>query len=265
MGIDLLDITFRLEKNLGTAVPHREFWLHGIEDIEVSPGRFTKDLRVKRMHELLCVWLGLRKSADFDLEECRRAVIESLQATLNVAPALLVPEAKFKNFIPWKKRYMHWRRLEERLGRPIPLLQVSPVTLAVATGVGIVALGCFVFGLLSLLGSMNDRSESFRVLGVTACLMGALVVTVVFSKPSTFPSHCQTIEDLAQWLARIQAVGASRQSSEVDSARDPENPTATRDEADVWRVLQEVLVAVLAVTPDQVIPEALLVRDLGCE
>lgn len=264
MGIDLLDITFRLEKNLGTALPHREFWLHGIENIEIAPGRFTKDLRVKRMHELLCVWLGLRKSVGFDLEECRHAVMESLQAACNVAPALLAPEVKFDEVLPWKNRYTHWRRFEERMGRPIPPRQVSSVTLAVGTGIGVITLGCLMFGAMSVLNA-QDSSEGFRVLGVAAGLFGVLVVTTICSKPSTFPSHCQTIEDLAQWLARIQAVGASRQDRDVDSAKDPENPISVRDEAEVWRVLQEVLVAVLAVTPDQVVSEALLVRDLGCQ
>lgn len=54
MGIDLLGITFRLEKQLGRKISQNELWGKAVESIEVSPGRFATDIRVKRIHELLC-------------------------------------------------------------------------------------------------------------------------------------------------------------------------------------------------------------------
>lgn len=265
MGVDMLDITFRLEKKLGLQIDGAEFWNKAVEDIETSPGRHRKDVRVSRLLEVLCELTGSSGQSHFDVDLSRQRMIEALQSCFDIAPGRLTLETKLCEVIPRQKRSVHWERLAVALGQPLPTLQ-RPVVVRLLCGLSVFAAVVSCGWLTVELTRAYCDVRVANALG-TLCIGFTIGFGILWHRPrpTQFLWNCQTIDDLAQCVACCDAVQIARQNAAaIQTHQSPPHPNPwTRDM--LWRVLHEVLVDVLGVDDDEVVPQALLVRDLGCE
>lgn len=263
MGVDMLDITFRLEKAIGIKIPAEQFWDRAIEDFEVSPGRFKKDVRVKRVHELLCELTMTLPGSVFDPESRRQHVVESLHRCFGVRAELLTPETKLEDIVPKRNRRAEWERLAAEVGSPLPQLSLSGALSLVGLMSGFAAVCSFIASVGQLLGRNSNAAGKSLLLAMILAVPAALLFWQ--SMRTRFAYDCQTIDDLLRSIACLEAASITRQKASATETGTTE-PSPNPWTADLlWQVMKVVFVDALGVDEEEVVPEALMIRDLGCD
>lgn len=192
MGIDHLDIKFRLEKKFNLRIDNDEMWF-----------AFKT---VGTLYEF--VWQKLQGIQPALPLEGWCLYEHVLALTLKLPGARNRFWQTFERMIPRQNRGDSWKELSELLGCPLPPLVERP----------------------------TDSTLSF-------------------------PKECETPYELANWLFKHHSDRFPVFREQQITAPPDGGTQWTR--AEVWAGIQEFLIDTLGVEPEEVVPEARLVEDLG--
>ncbi len=254
MGLDLLDVAFRVEKTLGVPLAASDFQqLVRDRDIVVSD---LYELILRRVHARDVVRNDVR--LNFELWE-------ELQQQLGAAAGVPVNEVQLKMplelLFPPSTRRVAWERLRAASRYRIPTLDYPwPVR----------PLGCSLALAMALLEQFHIWQVAgvlwlWPILGLVGTWMFAesygKVIAVLAAWRIRFPGGMKIVRDLAR------AVVAT--DYEAILAGSPKGPVGSYDlPADdrclaVWQQLREILVNALGVKAEEVTLKSRLIADLG--
>lgn len=246
MGLDLLDIQFRIEKTF---------------DIELSPEDFTAlvrdhDIAVGDLYSLLLAKLHLRDVARYDLRLNYR-LWEEMQGVLHAVTAVPLERVELKtpleSLFPPDGRRATWDALRRRCPYRIRELDypqaLRVVGFALAAAVVLIeqfhlwqVVGVkWLWPALGLLGIWMVSETYLKVLSICAPLR------------KRFPSGMTTVKDLCR------AVLATNYREICDGIEIPFDQRCVV----VWQQLTEILVDALGIDADQITFRSRLVQDLG--
>ena len=242
MGIDLLDISFRLEKvfnlNLG-----KTFWNEVFERARRdSPGTVVMDVTVQQIHcELVCRLQaqGRYEETSYLTEENLKDVLTKLQIQFpltNVSPETQIQELFGRPL--WRE---DWDVLSDIFGVELPSIAWSKWTLIVL-GAGIT--GCAVIWVVSRL----TQWPWVYAIMFDIFVIASLLAWRLNSESKRFPPQIRSVKHLAEFVlvSRTRRGLTAKWADEV-----------------IWFSLREVLVDGLGVDDDEVTPTATLIHDLG--
>jgi hypothetical protein len=243
MGMDMLDINFRLERSLGIPLDFNEF----VERVQLDEPPWHRSPTVGDLFDWLVDNLEKRlPRGELVNDVTARRVDQVLADFAGPQLALAKRDASLEELISPTIRHAAWRALAGGLGVDLPPLRRSSLARALISagwyGTGLcLTWGVFRFGATPyvLLTALSLAMFSCR-------LMAATSVSRVFVDPSV-----ATRAALIDWVLSRHYPAILAQSGHWH-------------EDNVWSVLRSVLVEVLLVSPDKVTPDARLVEDLGC-
>lgn len=232
MGIDFLDIIFRLERNLKIELVRQELDLSA----QLTVGEFYEQI-LSRVE--LCERSGCKSSAMF--YRLQRGMVE----VYGLSEKEIGPPVKLKEIIPLKRRRRKWRKLAKTLGLSLPSL-CRPWWIP---GIAFMSLGlgfCAVF-----FGKLIGEENSLLIF--LATILFALVA-IVGSRPLAwhFPDNCQTVRGLVYEL--LAANGDKLWLSSQGWTK-----------RDVWDLLVATITSVTGTPPERVTRSALLFSELGID
>ena len=246
MGIDLLDITFRIEKELGV-----RFVLEEWEKITRK-----RDVTVGDLYGLILKKLGLCDLTRNDIELNYHLWLE-IQTTLRVVTGLPAKEIELgtplEGLFPKPSRREIWNRLREVCSYHIRELDypkaVRWIGFWLAAGVAFIeqfqiwqmGVPKWVWPLLGFVGIWMVSETYLKILKICAPYR------------TDFPSRMRTVKDLCRM---ILATNYREICERVEIAFDERSLA-------VWEKLVEILVAALGVEKDEVAFHSRLIRDLG--
>jgi acyl carrier protein len=285
MGIDLLDIVFRLERSFGIKIPRGELFPESIfkGDPEfVQNGKVTEkgvnELRqrmpfadlstfernpeVSQISDLFTVGMlyvyileKLRPGNAWPRKCLGPLVFFSLRPALadlsGTGEAAITPASRLDQIIPLQERRPKWRRLAETLDARLPALR-RPAVVVQWMRLGLAAL---FIGSLALFVLGIPAADPFwlalSLLAGTGLKYGvAHLLTVPLAV--CFPPSCATVKGLVKQLLKSNY---GRLAARENACHHGE----------VWAVLEDILVEALGVDRERVTPDARLVEDLGAD
>jgi|GEM_PF-1871438 acyl carrier protein len=249
MGIDLLDIAYRVERAFGVQFDVKDFF----EERTKEPPDVVFHSRVGDLYDLILEKrkaLGLSKGKIRPEAFATRDVRLALAEVLYVSPEDFRPQDKLSRLLPLEDRRKLWRRLRKRLKGLGPLkARERRFEHARWVALFVAAVG----GALGL--SYVEWHIGWPILYLATLLGGAFALNTVGDAWSAnlVPKEVHTVELLAKThLAR-------NRRHYIDECG------GTDSDEDVWHTLQVILVDVLGVEIGKITKEADLVRDLGAE
>jgi hypothetical protein len=237
MGIDLLDVKFRIERAFRLRIRRGE------------EAELFADGTVAALHGFIVRRLGQRERPRclgvpvFD--RFRAAVVDLLV----IPPESVTPASRLDEVIPLDGRRSSWQRLGEALDLPLPAL-CRPRWLYHA--VHAAALTAWLLAAAALVRGRPAGDWTWLLLGLLlgTGLKYAVAYLLTVRWAVCFPASCATVKGLVKTLLRENyGLLVEREKG--------------WHEQEVWYALREVLVEALNVDPQEVRPEAHLVRDLG--
>ncbi len=264
MGIDLLDVTFRLEKQLDRKLPTTLLWPLCIENVSTNPSQTVLDIRVSRLHERLCEIMNVTPSPIQALEPTRERVMKSIQECLGCDSQAIQLESRLNDIIPIRDREKYWFLISQSLGYYcVPWLTRS-------WAYEIVCIVLF-FGSITGVGltyiSLKQPMRSGAFISLTVSLTALCVIGFWFfrrwPKLTRFPPNLTTVDDLARMIAFGQLEEPLSLKNPPESSETPSESVEWTEER-LWTVLVGVLVDSLGVDEEEVVPDATLIKDLGC-
>jgi acyl carrier protein len=260
MGIDLLDITFRIERTFGVRFSGDDLLQAAghetVADLAVSSEPF--DITVGQIYEQLLGRLRIVETA----APRRQQMLDRVRAAL--AGECLVPVEKIEDattleeLISRRDRAASWTRLQARLGRRLPALLLPP-TLRTAVAITWHVIGAAV-GLLAV-PTADPLLNAVCSVAIFAVFAGAawLCSRTLFPRRRTWiPDQCATVDGLTEHALREAPLC---DGSNGNACRNSQTDCWTR--ADVWDALQTILSECLGVDHDDIRPASRLVADLG--
>jgi acyl carrier protein len=260
MGIDLLDITFRMERTFGVRLSLDDLLqaagYESVAELAASPEPF--DITVGQIYEQL---LGRLRTVETVVPR-RKQMLDRVRAALArecAVPAKMIEgSTMLEELIAHGDRAASWMRLQARLGRRLPALLLPP-TLRTAVTIIWHVIGAIV-GLLAA-PTADPLLNAVVSVAVFALFAGAawLCSRTLFPWRRTWiPEQCATVDALIEHaLGETPLPVSSRRNAACDSEPD----CWTR--ADVWDALQTILSECLGVDRDDIRPASRLVADLG--
>lgn len=245
MGIDLLDITFRIEKEFGIRVS-RDAWL---EVAGVTPDEMTTgfDMTAGQLYDFILSRLSESPGGFRPPRVSPDALLNKLSLFFHLPAGSIDTETELERLLIRPDRHSEWFELARFLETQLPALR-RPFWLSASIALRIIAL--LAIG-LALARQWNSAAACLAALIVTGVVwLLALVLTATEAR--VIPRQSRTVADLYGLL----------NSTPVRAG--PDSPAPWTPE-DVWEMLKQILVDCLAVDPDEVTPDARLVADLGAE
>lgn len=266
MGIDLLDIKFRLERDLRVRIRQDDFLTALTRDIRAGGPEAEDGPVLFRAGTVGALYaLALEQLCHYPRHGCLCAPVfyrlrRDLGELFGTGRERVTPSSRLDDLIPRRQRRRNWQQLARALDLPLPalsrpawlerairnscLVSVLPVVFFPALLAAAVAVAPLlgrpaaepVWILLSLIAGTGLKSGLAHLLTVPCAVH--------------FPESCATVRGLIKTLMH------------TDYGRIVEQEQAWH-ERDVWNTLQGILAEALGVSPEEVTPEAHLVRDLG--
>jgi hypothetical protein len=248
MGLDLLDITYRLEESLGVEIEQTDF--EGIVR--------DRDVLVGDLYNLILAKLDLRDVGryHYGLNAALWEAVRDRVAEVSQQPAETIePATPLAALFPRKERRDRWAALRESSPLRIPELDYPVAVRYTAAGLalGMVAVDYlkiwqfaaarWLWPLLAILGLWMLAETHFKVMAMLRPFRTA------------FPRQMQTMKDLCRQVLALNYADIHRQ------AELPADPRC----GEVWETLVSVLAEVLAVEPEEIGFHSRLVHDLGAE
>lgn len=255
MGIDLLDVSFRLEKTTGVKLTADD-WSGLASD---------KDIVVGDVYTLLICRLGLAHNIRTDIE-LNESVWHQVQAAVarisNKSPVEITMETTLDNLFPQETRRERWSALQGELGLGIPHLENSATD---QRWISATSLLCILipFAIVVTCVSVADSRgvPAFVFAGgiSLSCFLALNAVRLALSRTiweprrDCFPGQLVNVKELCR---RVRDINAHRfigrpLSKDLD------------DGLKVWIDLKAALVDALGVDDDEVTMQARLIKDLG--
>ena len=231
MGLDGVELLIAVEESFAIRIENEE-----AEQAQT----------VGALHELVMSKLQPARSQDCLSSHAFYRLRAALQDRLGLSRNQVVPKAEMESLVPHLNRRAQWGSIASSLGMKLPDL-CRPVWFAI--GASILLLGMSLFAIVGgLLGYVPSLEAWCLGLGV---IPGYWLGERLSAPLAThFPSDCLTAGSTAQSILHMNF---EKLSSECASW--------TPDE--VMETLRTIIVEHLAVTPEQVVPHATFVEDLG--
>lgn len=245
MGIDLLDVQFRIEKAFGLQL-EQEFFPDLIDKHHPNwqmPGQPRPDVTVGQIYQELLERLRRENRLESDYSQLRaltlHSVLDSLKRSLERPD--LTAETPVTELLPPPLNRASWNRLAASLNIEPPLIPWTTMTQVSYVG------GCLVAVVLwftTFLFEIPIKSLILAVLGMLSIILWRSAL-----ERQRFPPSIRRIQDLSDHVLRVRL--------REPGSRWPEEP--------VWDQLREVMVDALGVDDHEVTPEARLIQDLGAD
>lgn len=240
MGIDLLDISFRVERTFGIRMSRQDFQ-------SVFSAGTVGSLYAYLLYRLDqnewprgCVGVPV-------FYQLRRALVE----LFGTSEGHITPCRKLDEIIPVRERRLNWRRLRAALDLPLPSL-CRPFWMH-----RLICYGSLGLCLLAILGFFlgNPARDPFwlwfgLLIGGAVKYGAAYILTLPCAV--CIPPSCSTVKSLIKTILR------SDYGRMAARAR-------MWHEHEVWHALVPILVEALNVKPEQVVIDAHLINDLGAD
>jgi hypothetical protein len=244
MGMDALDIRFRLERTFNIAFRWEEiakdFPDYSLLTAGCLHAYILGKLRKNPIRKCLGPWVFDRLRA-------------ALSGAFGIDPERVLTFTLTADLIPKEGRRAAWKKLRKALGLPLPPLELS------CGGPGSIRRILFgqYFTLFVLLGfGIATASQVLLLTVLFLCLGNYLAIIIYFIVISPFvssiPSSSKTIKGLVRSILYS------------DYGRIATMEKGWQDE-EVWGALRVVLVEALNVTPEEIYPHSHLIDDLGME
>lgn len=265
MGIDLLDVSFRLEKQTGVRLSHDD-WMslfrHGNREVLVGD---LYSLLLARKH------YPTQIRTDIELNErVWNKVRESLAVAANLDLSDIQMSTRLDELLPIERRREIWSGFESRCEYVPPQLiwnDVDQIRKSREERFEILAILLLPFLLITVgLGTKpewRDPGSAFLLWVISSIVVGVGMLFRSWNRSrrywelrrTNFPADVLTVKELCRRMrdlniTRLMPVLTLRQ--------------ADRD-LDLWNKLKQTLVDALGVDEDEVRQEAGLIRDLGME
>lgn len=248
MGLDFLDIIFRIEKQFEVELSRDEF-----EEI-VRDG----DIAVEDLYQLVLKKLRLR---DYARNSVRlnyalwTDLRDAIHAVTGVPLAQIELKTRLETLFPRKTRRIDWEALRDATPYAIGSLGYPRAVRRIGL---LVAIAMALFEQFHI-WQIPGVQWLWPLLGIVAIWMfvetHAKVLSTLAPLRKSFPSGMATVKDLCRTV-----LGANY----ADLCRNVEVPMDDRCLA-VWEQLQQILVDSLGVKPEEVTFRARLVKDLAME
>jgi acyl carrier protein len=248
MGLDILDVTFRIEREFGVSLSQ--------EDLEELAR--DRDVQVGDLYDLILTKMHLRDVGrhsvrlNHALWRDVRLVLHSVTAVPLEAIELKTP---LKRLFPQKGRRTAWKKLREVCPYRIPDLDYPPVVRAVAF---LLAVTMAFFELFHI-WQLPWVRWLWPVLGLFSIWMlgETYVKMLAVLRPlrGSIPSRMSTVKDLCRFV-----LAANYQQACRNAGISFDNRSVA-----VWQQLTAILEDTLGVDADKVTFRARLFRDLGAE
>ena len=262
MGLDGVEILMEIEDRFDITLPVD------------NPGAVHQIETVGGLYEWILEQLKLDRPQGDLVSPMFELLRESICSITGARPEAILLTTRLAEAIPIKGRRGTWNALRQRLDLTLPQLQRPD-------GVELlIVLLTFVFGILAA-ATLHQRiglnSEWFAILVLLPISWAAAGLLLAFAtRPlrNCFPGRSRTVQNLVTWIAvrssvenrngfetvgelaeRLTALNYGKLSKREDKWR-PE---------DVWRILTEILSDTLGVQPQEISPQARLVKDLGMD
>ena len=240
MGLDSVELVMAAEESFGIAIPDQEASkIRTVDDFYQCILRKIdlEETNLERQAQVSC----LSSAAFYRL---RRAFIQAF----GVSRSSVRPSSRIDEYFPIESRRSDWTCLSEALDLTLPGL-VRPewlnMTLLIMTIAGSL-IGTFVL--------FNGYPGPALIASMLFLLCTLAFLSLQLSRPyrRQFAQDCQTVRELTQALLRMNYPKLAKSNCAID-----------RDE--VWSILKAIIVHQLCVRPEDVVPSALLVEDLGVD
>ena len=238
MGMDILDLTFRLESKFDVEITSSD-WAELAKDGDCTVQELYELLLTRQEQQQLA-----RRNVSVNAEVWRktRQAIATIRGISNESLTLATPLAEvFGQHVNPKD----WRRLEQETAYHWPRLIWPSMTLA----------GLWVVTLFFLVTFMSRFSLAIFLLQVAVyAILLALGLSLAREKyRNRIPPHLNTLKELCRKIRDMNLSSIELPHLAADRAT-PQH----------WRKLQACLVDALGVDADEITPHARLVADLGC-
>ena len=243
MGLDLIDIQFRLEKVFQLEL-NEEFWQEVHELTQQESGTPPRDVTVGQIRDVLVRRLksqGRLQGSKGIVEANLNEVVTKLRS--RYSHWQVTPEADFCSLHGRPLCRADWPELGELFRVDMPAICWSGLTLLVVVFVPLMSL------VVLALWQPADLPWGYTATAALAVL-SALILWRLKGESKRFPPQIRTVQDLADHVLLQRCEG---------------NPVAEWPEDLVWFMLREILVDGLGVDHDEVIPSATLIHDLGAD
>ncbi len=240
MGVDLLDVSFRIERELGVSLKPEDWY---------ELARDRQDFTAGQLYQLIQQRLELQKLAHLDLsvnERFWRTLQASISRVRGCPTSAVQLSTALNDVFAAETLREDLLAVEQDSGFQVPLLhlQRAPATEAVLIIIGVTA-AILAAALERYLDSMLLLAAFGAAAGCVSYLSRGTDLRR-FQQMKTVKSLCRYVRD-----NNLERIG-------------PRSP-AVANSADVWRRLKDVIVDSLGVDDDEVCRDAWFVRDLGLE
>ena len=253
MGIDLLDIKFRLERSCGVKIGVEDFARLAGWELD-APIEVTLDLTVAQIHTYL-----LERRDEIKTLSAQRPIVQARVESLLRDQRLdrwrsPEPEESLEEMIPRLDRRADWERLADSLNCKLPPLESSRIVkLAVASPLLVLTIAITLAG-WSIMHAIDPVWIGLVVI-IVGWLAGAFAIvqaltTCLDSRRVRIPAEVATVRQLVDHVT-------TNRLFESDA------PLLRMSDDEVFAGVRDALVECLVVDPDEVTPEAKLVADLG--
>ena len=258
MGIDLMDISFRLEKNSGVKMS-RDDWPSLVRDNDIMVGDLYSLLICRsKLSEDLRADMELNESVWFRVQSAVAGISGKEVSEINLGISL-------NELFPMEERREQWEALRKELDLSTPSLENTTRDqrwistgwlMRIAVPTILLASGCFSFPFFS--------STATYVMEVIGCLLSCAVVNAIQStlvrrywepRRTNFPDKMLTLKEFCRRVRDINAhrLMGRRVSQDLDEG------------LRLWESLKVSLIDALGVEESNITMQARLVKDLGAE
>lgn len=245
MGIDLLDVQFRIETEFGLKM-EREFFPDLIARHHPNwkkPGQPRPDVTVGQIYNELLERLRRENRLEGDYSQLRtltlHSVLDSLKQSLERPD--LAAETPVTELLPPPLNRAAWNRLAASLDIEPPLIPWSTLT-RISYGSGCLVVVGFWFA--TFLFKVASKYLILAALGMLPVILWRSAM-----EKQRFSPSIRTIQDFSDHFLRVRL----------------RQPGSRWPEELVWDQLRDVMVDALGVDDDEVTPEARLIQDLGAD
>lgn len=259
MGIDLLDVSFRLENTTGVRLSQSDW----------QSLAMNGDVTVGDLYSLLLCRLKYDANVKTDIQ-LNETVWQ--QTRLAIAQVANVPmpdvtmQRSLEELLPESSRPEMWKRLQETLKLSVPLLELPPSLRrrrVLEVNVILLAIPLVPAGVLWSILLRDQHPDSLWFLPIVFVL-STLISAALYSvrhhsywerRRRVLPRGVETVKELCR---RIRDLNAFRLigrplSQDLDECQK------------IWTSLKDCLINALGVDEDEVTMEARLIKDLGAE
>lgn len=248
MGLDLFDLTYRIEKELGVEI--------SCDDLQTLTRQ--NDIVVGDLYALILKRLGLENDARYSLAVNRRVwqeVQASLAQVIGRPPTDIRLETPLDILFPPSARRTLWMQFRSQSPFEFPDLDYPRWVMAAGWGLAITAVGMEQLQLWQL----RPAGWFWPLLGV----LGLWTVWETHRKllsglarfRTVFPSRLRTVKDLCRAILAANLRHAALEAGGM--------PPVCESSIHIWEQLQDILSLVLGVERTQITFRSRLIRDLG--